>query len=139
LFAITALAITPSGKFSINTPNDPYLIAVPIMAIGSFIASMMLHRQLIATAVSKPTVQQKIVGYQTAMIVRLALLEGASLFGIVVYIVTTNLLYLGISGVLIAFFITLRPTRDKIETDLNLDYQDKADLDSDGISNEQKY
>ncbi len=139
LFAITALAITPSGKFSINAPNDPYLIVVPIMAIGSLTASVMLYRQLLAAAINKPTVQQKVVGYQTAMIIRLALLEGASLFGIVVYIVTTNLLYLTISGVLIAFFITIRPTRDKIETDLSLDYKDKAELENDGISNEQKY
>jgi len=38
------------------------------------------------------------------MIVRLALLEGASLFGIVVYIVQ-QLLYLAISAVFIAFFL----------------------------------
>jgi len=73
------------------------------------------------------------------MIVRLALLEGSSLFGIVVYQLTSNLLYLAISGIIILFFIIIRPTRDKIETDLNLDYRDKAELDSDGIGNEQKY
>jgi hypothetical protein len=139
LFAITVLAITPSGKFSINTPNDPYLIAVPIMAIACFTASTVLYRQLLTTAISKPTVQQKIVAYQTAMIIRLALLEGPSLFGIVVYQLTANLLYLAISGIIILFFIIIRPTRDKIATDLNLDYQDKAELDSDGIGNEQKY
>lgn len=139
LFAIIVLVITPLGKFSINIPNDPYLLAVPIMAIGSFTASVVLYRQLLTTAISKPTVQQKVTGYQTAMIVRLALLEGSSLFGIVVYQLTSNLLYLAISGIIILFFIIIRPTRDKIETDLNLDYRDKAELDSDGIGNEQKY
>ncbi|WP_448699512.1 hypothetical protein ACFGVR_21040 [Mucilaginibacter sp. AW1-3] len=138
LFAIVTLVITPGSTFNIKFINDPYLYTIPMMAVISSLSTV-LYKQLLTTAINKPTVQQKVTGYQTAMIARLAMLEGASLFGIVVYQLTANLLYLVVSGIIILFFIVIRPTRDKIETDLNLDYQDKAELDNDGISNEQKY
>lgn len=68
------------------------------------------------------------MAYQSATIVRLALLEGPSLFGIVGFLLTGNLIFLGISGALIACFIYQRPTRQKIEDDLNLSYEEKAEL-----------
>jgi len=52
------------------------------------------------------------------------------LFGIVVYMRTSNFLYLIISGVLMLYFLTQRPTKDKIENDLNLSYEDKIQFDS---------
>jgi hypothetical protein len=45
---------------------------------------------------------------------------------------TGNLIFLGISGAIIAYFIYLRPTKQKTEDDLNLGYEEKAELDGAG-------
>jgi len=118
-------------KFNISTTADPFLFVVPVMAIASFATSNFLFRQQLTIAAGKPTVAQKIQSYQAASIVRFALLEGASLFGIVTYLLTGNLLFISISGLIILYFIFIRPTKDKIVSDLNLDYQEVAALDSD--------
>jgi len=131
LFAIVSFNISPPNTFYWINHNDPFVFVVPIIAIACYALGNFLFRQQIGAAIEKPTVQQKVAGYQTAMIIRFAMLEGASLFGIVSYLLTGNLLLIGISGLLIVYFIILRPTRDKIETELNLDYQEKMELDSD--------
>lgn len=73
--------------------------------------------------------------YQTALIIRFSLLNGASLFGIVCYMQTGNLLFIIISGLLALYFLSLRPTKDKIENDLNLSYEDKILFDSRDVLN----
>jgi hypothetical protein len=57
-------------------------------------------------------------------------LDGASLFAIVVSSVRGNLFYLLIAGAIILFMLVLRPTKDKIENDLNLSYDDKMQFES---------
>jgi len=90
-------------------------------------SNFMFKKQL-DLAVAKSSLNEKLGGYQTALIIRFALLEGPSLFGIVSYLLSGNLLFLAISGLIILYFITIRPTRDKVETDLNLDYQEKTEM-----------
>jgi hypothetical protein len=58
----------------------------------------------------------------------MALLEGPSLFGIVSFLLTNNIAFIGISGALVAYSIYLYPTRQKIEDELNLGYEEKAEL-----------
>ena len=70
------------------------------------------------------------MAYQTALIIRCAFSEGASLLGIVAFLITGNLVYLLLTGLNIIYFIWIRPTKQKIEDELNLGYEEKADLES---------
>ncbi len=134
LFCIVVFAIQKqTPKFDISNTADPFLFVVPVMAIACFAISNFLFRQQLTIAAGKPTVAQKIQTYQAASIVRFAPLEGASLFGIVTYMLTGNLLFISISGLIILYFIFIRPTKDKIVTGLNLDYQEKAELDNNDV------
>jgi len=67
--------------------------------------------------------------FQTASIIKYALLEGASLFSIVIFSNTQNLTYLIIGVVLIGYLYLQRPTKSKIESALDLKGADKAKFD----------
>lgn len=108
--------------------NDMLIYIAPILAVICFIAGHFLFLKLLGNIKSDSTLKDKLMAYQSATIVRLALLEGPSLFSIVGLLLTGNMIFLGITGAIIAYFIYLRPTRQKIEDDLSLSYEEKAEL-----------
>ncbi|WP_121811596.1 hypothetical protein [Mucilaginibacter kameinonensis] len=112
--------------------NDMLIYIAPILAVTCFIAGHFLFLKLLGNIKSDSTLKDKLMAYQSATIVRLALLEGPSLFSIVGFLLTGNMIFLGITGAIIAYFIYLRPTRQKIEDDLSLSYEEKAELDGTG-------
>ena len=128
MFAIITFIQVGKTQIDIKNSNDPFLFAVPILAIGGFIASNLMFKQQLSSSLNKDTPNDKLMGYQTALIIRLALLEGPSLFGIVTYLITGNFLFLIISGLLMLYFISIRPTKVKIENDLNLSYEEKTEF-----------
>ena len=133
LFGLAALSITPQKGIDVSNTKDVFLFVVPIMAVGCFALSAFLFKKNLSIAVNKATLKEKLMAYQTAFIVRFAPLEGASLFGIVCFMQTGNLLFIIISGLLALYFLSLRPTKDKIENDLNLSYEDKMLFDSQDV------
>ncbi len=127
LFGIIAVAVLHPAAG--NRQNDKvFTYLVPLIAIVAVGISMFLFTQLIKKAIAQPTLQAKMTAYQTALIACYAPLEGASLFGIVAYIITGNLLYLLVSALLIARFVTIRPTVAKTGEDLKLSYDEQQEL-----------
>jgi len=122
IFAIIMYTQFGPSKFDIKNTSDPFLYAVPLVAIVAFIASNILFKQYLNKAISKESLHEKTMLYQTAYIVRFAPLEGASLFGLVVFFLTHNLFFLLVSIILMVYFLTLRPTKDKMVYDLNITY-----------------
>ncbi|SDT54711.1 hypothetical protein SAMN05216490_3982 [Mucilaginibacter mallensis] len=133
IFSVLVFTITKSTFIDLTNTKDPFLFVAPILAVACFIASNFMYKLRLSEAINKPTLKGKLMGYQAALIIRCALLEGPSLFGIVTYMVTRNFLFLLISGLIILYFITIRPTKDKIANDLNLDYEDKMQFDSEDV------
>lgn len=127
LFAAVTFII-PKNQVK-SAGNDMLIYVVPVLAITCFIAGHILFLKLLSNIKRDTTLKAKLTAYQSATIVRLALLQGASLFGIVCFLLTGKLIPIAISGALIAYFIYLRPTKQKIEDDLNLGYDEKAELD----------
>ncbi|WP_295675965.1 hypothetical protein [uncultured Mucilaginibacter sp.] len=129
LFGVVVFAITPNPVFNWKPGNDVFFyVLILLVCLGIFLGSFLFKQQL-ANAAEKTNLKDKLGVYQTAFIVRAALSEGASIFGIVCTMITSNLFYLAIVGINILFFISIRPTRDKIEEALNLDYNEKAAID----------
>lgn len=109
--------------------NDTLIYIAPVLAITCFIAGHILFLKLLSNIRKDTLLKAKLIAYQAATIIRLALLEGPSLFSIIGFLLTGKLIFLVIAGALVAYFIYLRPSRQKIEDDLNLDYEEKAELD----------
>ena len=114
---------------TVDLSKDTLFLAVAaVLSIGGFFASGFISKQVLATAANKETLADKMPIYQSALIIRYALLEAPSLFCIVSYFKTGNLIFLIISGVIILYFITLRPIIDKAAEELNLTYEEKTEL-----------
>lgn len=126
LFAVVVTLLSKRIIINVRDTHDPLLYAVPALAITCFILSNFIFKKILSSAV-KPdnTLKQKLTIYQTALIVRLALLEGPSLFGIVAFFITGSLFFIVISLLLVGYFIYIRPTKDNIEEALELSYAEK--------------
>lgn len=127
MFAAVTFMIT--NKTTTGQRDNVFIYVVPIMAFTGLAVSNILFKTLVNKIDGQSPLKTKLAAYQSALIVRFALLEGPSLFAIVSFMLTGNLIFLGISGAIIAYFIYLRPTKQKIEDDLNLGYEEKAELD----------
>lgn len=125
MFVVIVLLLNKRLVINVRDTHDPFLYVVPAMAIACFFLSKFIFSKLLANAVKADTLKQKLVLYQAALIARLALLEGSSLFAIVVFFLTGQLFFLVIAVMLIAYFIFIRPTKANIEEALELSYLDK--------------
>lgn len=106
--------------------EDIFVYLLPIIAMAGIFVGKFLYPKLLIPVKKKETLQQKLAGFQTASLIQYALVEGPALINIVWFSITGNLLYLTIGGVLIIYLFTLRPTKDKVELDLELQGEHKS-------------
>lgn len=127
LFTLVVFSIAPQKGFSIST--DPFVIVAIILPVFGIVVGNFLYKSLTGKISADRSLSQKIVALQAAYIARFALLEGPSLFAVVVYLLTGNQFFLAILAIILAYFISIRPTRSKIIEDLKLNYNEQAELD----------
>ncbi len=94
---------------TVNSENYIYLF-IPIAA---FIVSNLLFKHFVSKIEDNLSVQQKLVSYQSASIIRWAILEGAAFLMLLIY---PEFLLFGI--LLIVYLALLIPTEAKIKRDL---------------------
>ncbi|WP_430412559.1 hypothetical protein [Kordia sp.] len=100
--------------------NDTLLLVFPVIVVVAILASQAIFKKLIVATESKTDLKSKLVGYQTATIIKLALIEGPAFFGIVLSMTTGNTAYIAIAIVLVIYFLLQKPTLTKVERDLKL-------------------
>jgi hypothetical protein len=132
IFMAIAFFLIYSGKFRITESGfDQILkILIPVLAVGGFAYSHFLFKTKLNKAKNAAGLNGKIAEYRVALISRYAGLEAPALFSIVVGMVTGNLLYLGIAGILILYFFSLTPGPTRIAADLELNPDEKLQLTS---------
>jgi hypothetical protein len=128
IFAIVAYAQSSKVFFGIHYMDDVFMYIVPLAAIFGFIAGYGIFKKQLAALGNKSSLGEKIIGYQSALIIRYALLEGPSLLAVWAYLLNNNLFYLAVASLLIIYFIFLRPTMEKIENDLGLNFNEKIEF-----------
>jgi hypothetical protein len=128
LFGIVAFFIAIKPVVNLKPGDDVLFYLVPVITIsGGFIGAMLYKKRLTELA-NTATLKEKTSSYQTALIIRYALSEGATLFAIVVFLQGANLYYLIIAGLNILYFLSLRPTKQKMEDELSLSYEEQMEL-----------
>jgi F0F1-type ATP synthase membrane subunit c/vacuolar-type H+-ATPase subunit K len=130
VFAALALFISDNTALNLKPGNDPLFYISPVLVVFGIFTGSFMFKQAVAKVAEKPSLSEKLSAYQTALIIRYALSEGPSLFGIVCMLLTHNLYYLIVVGVNILYFIIIRPTKFKIQDDLNLAYDEQTELDA---------
>ncbi|MGE0079361.1 MAG: hypothetical protein AB7S48_15985 [Bacteroidales bacterium] len=129
IFGIIAFALgkTISNGFD-PTTQQGLLIAVPIFIIGTFIASTIVFRKRVENIKTRSTLNEKMTEYRAALIISYAMLEGGSMFAIVAYILTSNIILLSLSALIIAVMIINKPSIQKAVSDLELNSDDEKKL-----------
>lgn len=127
MFAFVMFSLSEQTAIKFDN-NDPFTFIVPMFALGSIFISILLFKTLINKAVKAGSLTMKLTGYQTAAIVRMALLESAGLFSIVTYYIAGNFLFLLIAIFLMIYGIVLMPTVENIADNLQLSYDEKMEL-----------
>ena len=92
--------------------------------------SYWLYGQRVAAVKTEPNLSAKLAGYRSASIIKFALLEGPSLAAMVFYMVSGNIVLLGIAALGTMVLAINHPTAIKIKTDLDLSPADPARVDN---------
>lgn len=104
---------------------DIFLIIALTLALNGFVTGQLIYKNRLKKIKKYTELKTKMGEYKGAFLIRLAMLEGATLFSIVIYLITANLMFIGIAGIVIIYFVYLNPTRDKISFDLELNSTEK--------------
>ena len=118
--SLLILLFSKNSAFDLSSTNDPLLILVPLAFLGGLLGSKILYKKQIESLLTHQEEIKKIEGYQSAFVIKLALLEGPILFGLVAFLIMSNTYYLALSGLMLIYFFIQRPIRSKIKMDLGL-------------------
>lgn len=119
--------INPTENFDFNFKN-PLLIIMMVVIIAGVFASGFLYNTLKSKIETKDSLQDKIAKIQQALIIKFALIEGPALLGIILFLVESNLAFLMLSVLMILYFVTLKPSKNKLADDMNLTSQERREI-----------
>ncbi len=105
-----------------------FIYMVIFFVIYSVIAGNLFFKNKLQKCKNYKTLNEKLSNYRSALIIRYAMLEGASFFTIVAYLVTWELFYLGFAALIIIVFLMIKPSPKKIISDLELNATEQMKL-----------
>ena len=120
MFGLVIVFLTDVWESTLPSTDDPFLYAVPVLTFLGVVLGRVIHKKFMDKLQKTESLKDKLIGYQTACIIKYALVEMPFLVGVVGALLTNNIYYLMISGTLVMYYITLRPTRIKVKEDLSL-------------------
>ena len=127
---IVALYLNQNGGFywqtdEVEKPMKKMIYLVALFVFGGSAFGNWMFRKMIGIIKSMETLTEKMSSYRSALISKYALFAGASLFAIVAYYLSGNLLFLALSGLVILVFLTIKPTTARAANELDLNLKDK--------------
>jgi hypothetical protein len=122
LFALFAWARSGWAYFGLGSSNDELVFAAPLMAFCAIVADHVLFKQQMKILCNKSTLSERLSGYYGALITRFTLLGTPSIFAIIAYMFNKNVFFMGVATAMMLYFMLLRPTREKVECDLHIDF-----------------
>nr|WP_299384889.1 hypothetical protein [Allomuricauda sp.] len=125
IFGVIAYTQSNDTFLDYSNTDEIFMLVVPIFALTGVLMSNVLFKQMMNNSSKMEGLRAKLMRFQTASLVKYALIEGPALIGIVAFFNTQNLAYFYIAGVLLFYLYLLRPTKDKIERGLQLKGQEK--------------
>ncbi len=130
LFMVVSYAQHTNNTFSLELGENMFAYLLPGLTVASVFVGNMLFKKNMKELNTTETLQSKLAIYQTSSIIRYALLEGTALLAIVTFSNENNLYYLIFAVIPLGYLLLLRPTKDKITTDLNLTAQEVRQFDN---------
>lgn len=101
---------------------------VPTIIVAAYFGASRIYSSMVSKLAQYSSLEEKMTRYRTPFIVRLALLEAAFIFTIVIYANTLNMSYLYFALIPLGYAILLFPTRSAVGRDIGLDFEDQNRL-----------
>ena len=105
-----------------------FIAVLAIAAMSIFMAPRLYKKRITDTLSPGLTLMDKLDIYRSALILYLALCEGAGLFAVIVYFLTGYKLLLIVIAVVLLAMLQKRPEKSKIFNDLQLSSQEQLEL-----------
>ena len=120
-FALISVFLQINGFGTVGHEIDKVLlIVVPIFALIGIFASNFVFKKKLNEIQKKSNLKEKMEEYRSALIIKLALIEGPSFFAVVSFLLTGNYIYLGLTVILIIVFLIYTPNKTKLINELEL-------------------
>jgi len=119
------LASTPLSESS-NSVKNIFLIIAAVLALNGLVTGNIIYKSRLRKFTKNSNLKVKMGEYRTTLLIRLAMLEGSTIFSLVAYLMTADLLFLGFAGMTFAYFVFLNPSKETITLDLELSPTEKA-------------
>ncbi|MDF0708064.1 MAG: hypothetical protein VX772_06955 [Bacteroidota bacterium] len=113
-------------ELTLTDTDDMFLAIVPMVALAGIFLGDFIFKKMTGSLPKDMDLRTKLNRFQSASILKYALLEGAALFCIVIFANTANLTYLIIAVSLIFYLFFQKPTKQKIENVLDLRGEEKS-------------
>jgi len=117
LFGAIAFYLVYTGKFSPSLAEQDQLlqlIAIAISFAAVFIGSSIFKTKVFQIRDAEQTVAEKAAAFRAVCLIQWALLEGASIFCIMCFLLTGNLAFLALAAAVMLWFALTGPSKMKI-------------------------
>ena len=123
--ALIETGLLAKGNYAVSTVM---LVVIIVLTVTTIPASFILFRKRLTDINPEDALGKKLEGYRAALILRMALCEMPVIFAIIAYYITHDRSFLWITLILIANFIFIYPSRDKIINQLQLNSSEQTSL-----------
>jgi hypothetical protein len=100
--------------------NRMLLLMALLMVAGSIAGGIYMHKRKVLEIRMNNNLRQKLDEYTISLIIRFALMEVASIFCTVGYLLSSHYLFVFFTLVVLVFFVVVRPTKGNVLRDLDL-------------------
>ncbi|MDX2302421.1 MAG: hypothetical protein NW226_06450 [Microscillaceae bacterium] len=132
IFGVIAFFLNSQEDFSTEGDNSDlrniFIYLVPFLILSGVSAGFFMMRSRLSMIQQKNSLAEKLQEYRTVLIMKYALMEGPALVALVAYLLTADLMFLGLAALVIVFFVLERPSKDKIIMDLALNSEGRSAL-----------
>jgi len=122
LSAIVAVYLTYSNLLAVRMDDarDLFRIVLVVAGLGGVIGSITMFKKRMTAIRANTDLKTKLAAYRMALVIKLFMIEGPTMLGIILFLLTRDYLILSITGLIIVFFIMNRPSKYSVMNDLEL-------------------
>ncbi len=121
IFGAVVYFIIPSGSVDVSLGiRTTLLVVVATVALGAIAGTSVLFSARVERIRQQEDIGMRLRAYMTLNIIRYAVYEAPTLIALAGYTITASPLFLGIAVLLIAVFITLKPSLSRMSNDLGI-------------------
>jgi len=129
LSIFTIWVIVQINSFNSSTKGeDLHLFIVPILALFGYFGSQLIFKKMMSKIKFTQQLEEKLKKYQSALLIKYALIEVPAFIGLYVYYNSGNALPLVISICLLAYLFVQKPNKNNIIKSIPLTQDEKTQI-----------